>query len=174
MSDPTRVPPNKTAEYRGRDLRCERSWTTENARFGLVVFNEDGQVLLREPDDHFAGYSFTFSKRRAEAGEHLLDTALREPLEETDHKPDIIGHIQRTFIGGSMNSANNFYLGFDTRGQVDPQAEERHKETWSVRWATREQAVGLIKKTTDGDRERDLGTLHAAYVDFQRIMAGDG
>jgi hypothetical protein len=136
MSDPTRVPSNRTTEYRGRDLRCEGSWTTEHARYGLVVFNEDGQVLLREPADHFGGY-------------------------------------WRTFIGGS-NSANNFYLGFDTQGQVDPLAVERNKETWSVRWATSEGAVGLIRKGTDGGREWDLETLHADYEEFQRIMAGDG
>ncbi len=174
MSDPTRVPPNRTAEYRGRDLRCEGSATTEYARYGLVVFNEDGQVLLREPAEHFGGHWFTFSKGQAEAGVHPLDKALRETFGETGHKPDIIGHMQRTFIGGSMNSANNFYLGFDTQGQIDPQAVERDKETWSVRWATCEEAVELIKKTKDGGRERDLETLHAAYEEFQWIMARDG
>jgi hypothetical protein len=137
MSDPTRVPPNRTAKYRGRDLRCEGSWTTDHARYGLVAFNEDGQVLLREPADHFGGY-------------------------------------WKTFIGGSTNSADNFYLVFDTQSQVGPQAVERNKETWSVRWATREEAVGLTKKTTDGGRERDLETLHAAYEEFQSIMAGVG
>ena len=173
MSEPTGVPSSRTAEYRGRDLRAEGCWTGEHARYGLVVFNEDRQVLLREPANHFGGYWFTFSKGRAEKGEHPLDTALRETLEETGYRPDIIGHIQKTFIGGSMNSANNFYLGFDTQGQVDPKAVERNKETWSVRWATHEEAVKLIKKTTDSGRERDLETLHAAYEELEKIMVGE-
>ena len=139
----------------------------------MVVFNGALQVLLREPANHFGGYWFTFSKGRAEPGEHPLETALRETLEETGCKPDIIGHLKKTFIGGSMKSANNFYLGFDTQGQVDPKAVERNKETWSVRWATHEEAVTLIKKTTDSGRERDLETLHAGYQELERIMAGN-
>jgi len=171
MSEAPRIPPSRTAEYRSRDLHAEGCWKVEHARYGLVVFNEDGQVLLREPANHFGGYWFTFSKGRAEKGEHPVDTALRETLEETGYKPDIIGHIPKTFIGGSMNSANNFYLAFDTQGQVDPKAVERNKETWSIRWATHEEAVKLIDKTTDSGRKRDLETLHAAYEEFEKIMA---
>lgn len=172
MSEPTNFPPGRTAEYRSRDLHVEGCWTEEHARYGLVVFNEDGQVLLREPANHFGGYWWTFSKGRAEKGEHPVDTALRETLEETGYRPEIIGHIPQTFIGGSMNSANNFYVALDTQGQVDPQAVERNKETWSIRWATHEEAVELIKMTTDSGRERDLGTLRAAYEEFDRIKFG--
>ena len=173
MSEPNEVPPSRMVEYRGRDLRAEGCWTADHARYGLVVFNEDRQVLLREPANHFGGYWFTFSKGQSEEGEHPVETALRETLEETGYKPDIIGHIQKTFIGGSMKSANNFYLGFDTQGQVDPKAVERNKETWSVRWATHEEAVELIKKTSDSGRERDLETLHAAYEELEKLLAGD-
>lgn len=173
MSEPIKVPISRTAEYRGRDLRSEGCWTAEHARYGVVVFNQNQEVLLREPANHFGGYWFTFSKGRVEKGEHPLETASRETLEETGYKPDIIGHIPKTFIGGSMKSANNFYLGFDTQGQVDPNAVERNKETWSVRWATQEEAVRLIKKTTDSGRERDLDTLNAACEELEKIIAGN-
>ncbi len=138
----------------------------------MVVFKGDGQVLLREPANHFGGYWWTFSKGHSGKGEHPVDTALRETLEETGYKPDIVGHIPKTFIGGSMHSADNFYLAVDTRGQVDPQAVERNRETWSTKWATYEEAVILIKMTTDSGRERDLETLHAAYEEFEKIKAG--
>ena len=52
-------------------------------------------------------------------------------------------------------------------------SRKRNKETWSVRWATHEEAVELIKKTVDSGRERDLETLHAAYEELEKIMAGD-
>jgi len=63
-------------------------------------------------------------------------------------------------------------VALDTQGQVDPQAVERNKETSSIRWATHEKAVELVKMTTDSGRERDLGTLHAAYEEFDRIKFG--
>jgi hypothetical protein len=115
MSDATRIPPNKTAEYWGRGLRCERSWTTDYASYGLVVFKKDGQVLLGIQPTISATIGLR-SPRGGRSGRTPARHGTARPLEEPGHKPDIIGHIQKTFIGGSMNSANNFYLGFDTRG----------------------------------------------------------
>ena len=136
------------------------------------MFNEQGQVLLREPANHFGGYVWTFPKGRTDPGEQAVDTALRETLEETGYKPEIIGHVPGTFRGGSMQSANCFYLGHDTNGQVDPKAVERNKETQAIRWSAHAEAVDLISMTTDSGRERDLRTLHAAYAEFERLMAG--
>ena len=52
MTEPTRIPPDRTTEYQWLDLRAEGNLTADHARYGLVVFNEDGQVLLREPANH--------------------------------------------------------------------------------------------------------------------------
>ena len=80
-----------------------------------------------------------------------------------------LGHSE----GGSQNSANNFYLAFDANGPVDRKAVERNKETWAVCWASYEEAVKLLSKTTDTGRERDLKTLAAAYVEYDRITRGN-
>ena len=163
---------SRTAEYRARDLQQEGIWDDDaNSRYGAVVFNESGEVLLREPANHFGGYVWTFSKGRPDKGEHPVDTALRETLEETGHKPEIIGHIPKTFRGGSVGSANHFYLAYDTGGQVDPTAVERNKETQALKWASEAQASDLIFLTTDIGRERDLRTLHAAFDEYRSIAS---
>ncbi len=168
-------PVSRTDEYRGRDLQRDGIWEEDkNSRYGLVVFNDEGQVLLREPANHFGGYVWTFSKGRPNKGEHPVDTALRETLEETGYKPVIIGHIPQTFRGGSVGSANKFYLAYDTERQVDSTAVERNKETWNITWASHEEAVELISQTTDAGRERDFKTLHAAYDEYAKIMSDNG
>ena len=174
MHDDHAEPKDRASEYRGRDLQAEGIWQKDGAaRYGAVVFNDLGQVLLREPAGHFGGYVWTFSKGHANKGEHPVDTALRETREETGYSPLIIGHVPGTFRGGSQNSANNFYLAFDANGPVDRKAVERNKETWAVCWASYEEAVKLLSKTTDTGRERDLKTLAAAYVEYDRITRGN-
>jgi 8-oxo-dGTP diphosphatase len=173
MSEPIGIPASRTDEYRGRDLQDEGVWEKDSAtRYGLVVFNEQGQVLLREPANHFGGYVWTFSKGQRNLEEHPVDTALRETLEETGYQPEIIGHVPGTFRGGLTKSANCFYLGFDTNGQVDPRAVKRNKETQAIQWATHAAAMDLISLTTDSGRCRDLRTLAAAYAEFEGLVAG--
>ena len=55
--------------------------------YGGVVINDQGEILLREPRNHFDGYVWTFPKGRPEKeqrpGETPEETAFREVLEET-------------------------------------------------------------------------------------------
>jgi hypothetical protein len=73
--------------------------------------------------------------------------------------------------GGSVGSANNFYLAYDTEGQVDPTAVERNRETQALKWASTTQASDLISLTTYSGRERDLRTLHAAFDEYRSIAS---
>ena len=66
-------------------------------RYGAVIFDRFDRVLLREPMGHFDDYHWTFSKGASLNGEHPVDTALRETLEETGHRPVIVGHIRGGF-----------------------------------------------------------------------------
>lgn len=155
-------PVDRTAEYRGRDLHAEGAWPPgPSRRYGGVVFNSAGEVLLREPTGHFDGYVWTFSKGRGNAGEHPVDTALREVLEETGCRPAVVGHVPGVFTGGRVGSHNYFYLMHDATGELDESARDR--ETSAVRWAGIDEARGLIGMTTNsGGRARDLATLEAA------------
>lgn len=159
------APVDRTAEYRGRDLHAEGVWPTgSERRYGGVVFNEDGEVLLREPAGHYDDYVWTFAKGEGDDGEHPVATALREVFEETGCRPAIVGHVPGVFTGGSTGSHNYFYVMYALNTRLDPSACAPGGETSAVRWATHDEARRLIGLTTNvGGRDRDLATLEAAF-----------
>ena len=54
---------DRTSEYLERDLGVEGIWpASAKARYGGVIFNSRGEVLLREPTNHYDGYVWTFPK----------------------------------------------------------------------------------------------------------------
>jgi 8-oxo-dGTP pyrophosphatase MutT (NUDIX family) len=160
----TQPPPDRTAEYRSRDLHEEGAWPpTSKPRYGGVVFNSRGEVLLREPLNHFDGYVWTFPKGAVNTGEHPVDTALREVFEETGSTPAIIGHLVQGFVGGVTGSTNFYYLMFANSDTLDTSAVLRNRETASVQWVSPDEARRLISLSTNtGGRKRDLATLDAA------------
>jgi len=163
---------SRTEEYRGRDLHTEGAWPLEDGddpRYGGVVFNSKGEVLLREPRDWYDKYHWTFSKGAPDKKDkHPVDTARRETLEETGYEPEIVGHIPRVFKGGNTLSANCFYLMLQEDDAIDKTVVSRLRETTDVRWASQDQAVSLISETKNPKgRERDLQTLSAAYKAFK-------
>ncbi len=167
----TAVPTDRTEEYLARDLHAEGIWeSTTNPRYGMTVFNAEGELLLREPTNHFDGYVWTFPKGRPDAGEHSAVAALRETLEETGHRPAIVGHLPEAFRGSSTSSVNFYYLGYDTRGEVDQAAMERNRETHKVLWVDEAAARRLIEQTTNTKgRARDLATMAAAFAAWAEL-----
>jgi 8-oxo-dGTP diphosphatase len=140
----------------------------------MVVFDGSGRVLLREPKNHFGGFTWTFSKGGRDGVEHPVETAQRETLEETGHRPMVVGHIPDAFTGGSTSSVNFFYLAYDPDGHIDLEALVRNGETVSLRRACREDARDLISLSKDtGGRERDLRTLEAAFEHYSNIDSID-
>ena len=69
--------------------------------YGGVVINASGKVLLREPAGHYKGGFWTLPKGKPEAGESPEQTALREVLEETGYRAEIIGKIPGCFDGSA-------------------------------------------------------------------------
>jgi 8-oxo-dGTP diphosphatase len=160
------TPPTDPAAYRARDLHAEGEWPPgRKARYGGIVFDPAGRVLLREPSNHYGGYHWTFPKGRPDAGEHPLDTALRETLEETGHRAVVVGHLPGRFAAGPTATSNYFYLMEDDDTDVDTAAMARNGETSALAWATEEEAEGLIATTPNVEgRRRDLEILHAAFT----------
>jgi ADP-ribose pyrophosphatase YjhB (NUDIX family) len=56
------------------------------AAAGVIVVEDDGRVWLVAPSNQFGGYAATFPKGRAEHGDDLRTTAVREAFEESGLK----------------------------------------------------------------------------------------
>jgi 8-oxo-dGTP pyrophosphatase MutT (NUDIX family) len=124
--------------------------------YGAVLVDDAGQVLLREPTGHFGGYVWTFAKGRPDTGETPSETALREVLEETGYRAEILDVIPQVFLGTTTSSA--FFLARPLGRQEKPTSE-----TSATRWVSFEEAEALIAQTTTRTgRDRDLAILRAA------------
>lgn len=133
--------------------------------YGGVAFDPEGRVLLREPKNHYDGYVWTFPKGRPDPGEAPESTALRETLEETGVAATIEGPIPGEFVGGT--TINRYYLMTAPAGSGKVSADD--PETQSIRWATPDEAVALIKMTTNAKgRERDLEVLKSALAEWKK------
>jgi 8-oxo-dGTP diphosphatase len=141
--------------------------------YGGVVFNDQGKVLLRKPTNKFDGYHWTFAKGGRDAGEHPVDTALREVGEESGQMGRIIGMVPGNFKGGGSPHPNapppsqNFYFLMHSAGH-DPSLMD--KETEATVWATPAEAAKLIGQTTnEGGKKRDLAILSAASQAYAKL-----
>ena len=125
--------------------------------YGGVIINEQGQVLLREPSNHFDGYVWTFAKGKPNPSESPEQTALREVFEETGVRCRIVTKIPGSFDGST--TSNEYFLMAPVEN-----TGEYHWETNAVQWATKEEARKLIAMTKKPKgRTRDLKLLEAAF-----------
>jgi 8-oxo-dGTP pyrophosphatase MutT (NUDIX family) len=137
--------------------------------YGGVVINSSGEVLLREPTDHYKGHFWTFAKGKPQPGETPEQTALREVCEETGIHASIIEKIPGVFDGAT--TSNEYYLmsPLENTGSFD-------QETQSIRWVARSEAKELIALTCRPNRRRrDLRVLKLAYrLYYERQSANYG
>jgi 8-oxo-dGTP diphosphatase len=131
--------------------------------YGGVVINPSGQVLLREPTGHYKGDVWTFAKGKPESGESPEQTAMREVLEETGYRAEIVAKIPGSFDGS--HTSNEYFL-------MVPVEDTKHfdVETQAVRWATGEEARQLIQfNQKPKRRRRDLRVLKLALALFRSL-----
>jgi 8-oxo-dGTP diphosphatase len=129
--------------------------------YGGVIINPNGQVLLREPKDHFDDYAWTFAKGEPSSGESSEETALREVFEETGVRGSILGKIPGAFEGST--TSNEYFLMLPVED-----TKKFHWETQAVKWVTEEEAKRLLSMTGNvKGRERDLDVLMAAFALFR-------
>jgi 8-oxo-dGTP pyrophosphatase MutT (NUDIX family) len=131
--------------------------------YGGVVINPGGEVLLREPAAHYKGDIWTFAKGRPEPGETPEETALREVLEETGWRAEIIAKIPGTFE--TSRTINEYFLmiPLEHTGHFDG-------ETQALCWANGEEAGRLILLNQKPKRRRrDLRVLKLALALFQSL-----
>lgn len=131
--------------------------------YGGVVINPSGQVLLREPAGHYKGDVWTFAKGKPESGESPEQTAVREVLEETGYRAEIVEKVPGSFDGS--RTSNEYFL-------MVPVEDTQHfdAETQAVRWATGEEARQLIQLNQKPKRRRrDLRVLKLALALFRSL-----
>jgi 8-oxo-dGTP pyrophosphatase MutT (NUDIX family) len=131
--------------------------------YGGVVINPNGEVLLREPAGHHKGDRWTFAKGKPQPGESPEQTALREVLEESGYRTQILVKIPGSFAGS--RTCNEYFL-------MAPIEDTRRfsAETQSVRWATVKEARQLILLNQKPKRRRrDLRVLKLALALFRSL-----
>jgi 8-oxo-dGTP diphosphatase len=146
--------------------------------YGGVVFDNQGRFLLREPTNHFDGYSWTFSKGRLDhEQEKPADTARREVSEEMGIKGDIVGavpgaHVIPGFKYIGEDGKEHTYSGSHNYFFLMRQNGEKHEHDWEThqtKWATYDEAKELISRSTNlAGRNRDLKVLAAARNEINR------
>lgn len=131
--------------------------------YGGVVINASGQVLLREPAFHYKGDFWTFPKGKPESWESPEQTAVREVLEETGYRVEILAKIPGTFDGSRTSNEYFLMAPLEDTGHFDT-------ETQAVRWATGKKAQGLMQHNLKPKRRRrDLRVLRLALALFRAM-----
>jgi 8-oxo-dGTP pyrophosphatase MutT (NUDIX family) len=126
--------------------------------YGGVLFNDQGQVLLVEPANHFDNTVWTWPKGKPDAEATAEAVALREVLEETGYRAEILALIPGAWKG--ITGQTQYFL----MRPVGPQGRH-HWETASTAWVAPEMAPASIQKTTKSStRTRDLEVLAAALA----------
>lgn len=148
------------------------AWTISKATaYGGILLTRTGQILLREPANHFDGYVWTFAKGRPDPGDTPEQTALREVLEECGYKAEIVDVLPGLFQGGTTSNAFFVMRHIGFQGVTD-------WETSSTLWVSFDEAARLIEETTNPKgRLRDLAILAAAHQWFERnevVVLPDG
>lgn len=133
---------------------------TANA-YGGVLLTACGQVLLREPANHFDGYHWTFAKGKSDPEENPERTALREVYEETGYVCQIVGVLPGVYKSSLSGTA--MFVMYPLN--------EQHPYSWetqNTRWVSFAEAKALIGKSTNkAGRERDLQILADARAWFE-------
>jgi len=102
-----------------------------------------------------------------------LAAARREVLEETGHRPRIVGYVPGVFRIGDSGTSNCFFLMERDGFPVDTAAMAADGETSAVRWADPDDARSLIGRSAYAPgRARDLETPAAAYAAYDALRPG--
>jgi 8-oxo-dGTP pyrophosphatase MutT (NUDIX family) len=125
---------------------------------GGIVVDDAGRVLMRHVAGGFDGEGWTWPKGRPEPGESPEAAALREVLEETGVRAEVVAALPGAWEGSATVTRYWRMRPVEDTGAFDT------RETDAVAWVTPEEARHRIQTTTRGARKiaRDLGALEAA------------
>ena len=107
------------------------------AAYGGVLINGDGQVLVRRVANDYGGMIWSFAKGRSDAGESAEEAALREVLEETGWKAEVVKQLPGEFAGSTTRNTYFLMRPLEDTGTFC-------LETTEVRWVSPEKARELL------------------------------
>ena len=133
-------------------------------RYGGIVFNEKGEILLRSPKGSGFGNRWTFAKGGADPNEDPTDAAIREVEEETGMKCEIVQAIPGSFKKEGQSNNKYFLM------KVKEDTGSFGSETSDIKWASPKEAIKHLvpdKKDRPNDwskegAHRDVMALHMA------------
>lgn len=137
-------------------------------KYGGIIFDDKGRVLLRKPTGGYGGYTWTFAKGTPDyQDEHGVDVAVREVEQETGHTGQIVGLVPGSF---QSTYSNTYFFVMHSTG-YDP--AKMDKETEEVQWFTPDEAIKALSLSPDaGNVKRDLQIFQAAKAEHDKISAG--
>lgn len=147
---------------RNRDHRLLYDWgIPQAATYGGILLAATGNILLREPANHFDGYVWTFAKGRPEPGESPDQTAMRGVWEETGYETEVIGVLPGVYAHEANTCAMFVLRHLWDRVDLD-------QKTSRLRWASFDDAEHLIALSkSDSGRAVELKILDAAAQWFK-------
>jgi 8-oxo-dGTP diphosphatase len=127
-----------------------------NTAYGGVLFDDEGRVLLVEPNKHYDNTVWTWPKGKPAGEKTAEEAALREVLEETGYKATVLARLPGAWKGTTGNTEYFLMKPISIQGKF-------HDETASTKWIDPVKAPEYICQTTkESARNRDLGVLVVA------------
>ncbi len=139
--------------------------------YGAVIINDNGQVLVVEPANHFSNVVWTIPKGKQDAGEIPEETAVREAKEETGYDIELIGFIDGAWTG--QTSVTRFFLARPKgeQGEWENQGTNQ-QETWQALFVNYECAKVLLSSSNKKSAQRDTEALQKGYEMFYNAVGG--
>ena len=134
--------------------------------YGAVLFNDQGEVLLRRPAAGDDRGSWTFAERQQDEFHTPEETALEAVVEQIGYNCRLLGTVPGTFAHGN-DFTEFFYM--TPVGEQQPFLPELTEE---IGWFVPEDAkMRLGEGGTDARRQRDLDVLASALAAYEAKLA---
>lgn len=143
--------------------QAERHPSGKARAAGGVLIDADGRVLLRKVANNYDGEGWTFAKGRPNTGESMEAAALREVLEETGVRAELVAPLPGEHPGSATVTRYWRMRPLEDTRRFGP-------ETEAVAWVTPDEARHRIRTTTTKAHKvkRDLEVLALALADWER------
>jgi hypothetical protein len=134
--------------------------------YGAVLFNDQGEVLLRRPAAGDDRGSWTFAERQQDEFHTPEETALEAVVEQIGYNCRLLGTVPGTFAHGN-DFTEFFYM--TPEGEQQPFLPELTEE---IAWFTPEEASARIGIGSSGARrQRDHDVLASAVAEYEAKLA---
>ncbi len=134
--------------------------------YGAVLFNDDGQVLLRRPAQGDARGSWSFAERQGDEFHTPEESALEAAVEQLGYNCRLLGTVPGSFAHGN-DFTEFFYM--TPVGEQQPFLPELTEE---IGWFTPDEASKRIGEGgSDARRQRDLDVLASALTEYEAKLA---